>query len=36
MNETLIESFSENVENLDFKEDFKIDDMKVSVSISKK
>ena len=36
MNETLIESFSEDVENLDFKEDFKIDDMKVSISISKK
>ena len=36
MNETLIESFSEDIENLDFKEDFKIDDMKVSISISKK
>ena len=36
MNETLIESFSDDIENLDFKEDFKIDDMKVSISISKK
>ena len=36
MNETLIESFSEDVKNLNFKEDFKIDDMKVSISISKK
>ena len=36
MNETLIESFSEDIENLDFNEDFKIDDMKVSISISKK
>ena len=36
MNETLIASFSEDIEKLDFKEDFKIDDMKVSISISKK
>ena len=36
MNETLIAFFSEDIEKLDFKEDFKIDDMKVSISISKK
>ena len=35
MNETLIELISEDVEKLDFKEDFKINDTKVSISISK-
>ena len=36
MNETLIELISEDVEKLDFKEDFTIDNIKVSISISKK
>ena len=35
MNETLIELISEDVEKLDFKEDFTIDNIKVSISISK-
>ena len=35
MNETLIELISEDIEKLDFKEDFTIDNIKVSISISK-
>ena len=35
MNETLIELISEDVEKLSFKEDFTIDNIKVSISISK-
>ena len=36
MNETLTESLIEDVEELDFKENFKIDETKVTISISKK